>query len=188
LPYIALVFVSWKLRRPSLIAIVGLSHPFLQLAWYGNIDWLALFGLVAVNQWSPFFLLVKPQASALVMLAWLKGHSWRVFIPVTIALVFNVLAYPDWLGNIIGVTGRLKTVTNFSLFPYSLIVGLPLAYMAYKRENALYGAVASLLCSPYFFMHSLVPALVLLTLKHQRAAIAVNLFFWIVFIVLSLKV
>ncbi|MBA3870588.1 MAG: hypothetical protein H0X30_15710 [Anaerolineae bacterium] len=191
LPYVALVYVAVKFKKPSIIAIVGLSHPFLQLAWYGNIDWLILFGLVEINALMPFFLLIKPQASALIMASWVRGRTIRqlaiLFVPAIVALLLNALFYPDWLGNMVSVTGRLNQTTNFSFFPYSLIIGLPLLYLAYRKNNALYGAIASLLCSPYFFMHSLVPAFVLLTVSHKRLAIALNLFFWIIFIGLAIK-
>lgn len=195
LPIMALVYASWKVRKPYLIAIVGLTFPFIDLCLYGNLDWMVLLGVLTTNSLSPFLLTVKPQAGALAVVAQLgqmRGKSWkdyaRVFAPFLVIGGLLLLLFPGFIGYMLTFNARLTEVSTFSLFPYSLPLVPPLLWLAYRRADPLYGVLASLCISPYFLFHSVVPALFLIADRNWKWGVVANLLTWGIVALVLLRV
>ncbi|MBI5667576.1 MAG: hypothetical protein HZC41_06175 [Chloroflexi bacterium] len=195
LPVLALVYAAWKVRKPYLIAIVGLTFPFIYLCVYGNLDWMVLLGVLGANSLSPFLLTVKPQAGALVLvslLGRLKGKSWqayaRVFGPFLVIGSLLLLLFPGFMGYLTTFNVRLAEVATFSLFPYTLPLVPPLLWLAYRRADPLYGTLASLCISPYFLFWSVVPTLFLIASRNWKWGIIANLLTWVVVALVLLDV
>jgi hypothetical protein len=194
LPVAALVYASWKVRKPYLIAIVGLTFPFAELCVYGNLDWMVLLGMLTINRLSPFLLTVKPQAGALAVVGQLgkmRGKPWmdyvRLFAPFVIIGTLLLLLFPDFVHNLFIVNYRLANIANFSLFPYSLPLVPPLLWLAYKRGEPVYGALASLCISPYFYFHSIIPTLFMIAHKNWKWGVVANIISWIIFTMIIFK-
>ncbi|MFN8372429.1 MAG: hypothetical protein U0694_06085 [Anaerolineae bacterium] len=184
LPAAALIFAAYRKRKSYLIPIVGLSFPFVALVFYANLDWLVLLGTLTQGSTSLFLLTTKPQAGALAFVAQLKGKTWRqimlMFAPlVALSLVFLAL-YPDWLQNTLVALNDDQRIRNFSLFPYTVPLALPLLWRCYQRQDVLYGVLATLCLAPYYYVHSYVPALFLIAERNWKLGLALSILSWVV--------
>ncbi len=196
MPVVALVYASWKVRKPYLIALVGISFPFIELCVYGNLDWMVMLGALHMNNaLSPFLLTVKPQAGALAVFAQLgkmRGQSWkayvRLFAPFVLISIPLLLLYPGFFQYASSFNTRLAEVQHFSLFPYTLPLVPPLVWLAYRRRDPLYGVLASLCLSPYFLFYSLVPSLFFIGKHSWKWGLAANLLTWVIFALVLLGV
>jgi hypothetical protein len=106
LPIIALIYAARKMRKAYLIAIVGLTFPFIELCAYGKLDWMVLLGAISTGAISPFLLTVKPQAGALAVVGQLgkmKDKSWkeyvRVFGPFVVISIPMLFLFPGFIHN-----------------------------------------------------------------------------------------
>lgn len=197
LPIIELIYAARKMRKAYLIAIVGLTFPFIELCAYGNLDWMVLLGAITTGAVSPFQLTVKPQAGALAVVGQLgkmKGQSWkeyvRVFGPFVVISIPMLFIFPGFIHNFLIVNDRLPGLhaANFSLFPYTLPLAIPLLWLSYKRSEPLYGVLASLCISPYFYFHSIIPSLFLIANKNWKWGVMANVFTWVIFALILLHV
>ncbi len=195
LPIVALTYTSWKVRKPYMIALVGLTFPFMELCIWGNLDWMPMLGMLSINALSPFLLAVKPQAGALAAVGYLgslRGKNWkeyvRVFGPVIVIGIPLLFLYPGFLHNLFVVNNRLPNISNFSLFPYTIPLAVPLLWLSYRRADPLYGALASLCVAPYFYFHSIIPSLFLIADRSWKWGVAVNVLTWVIFALIFLKV
>ncbi len=183
LPAVALIYAAYKKRKSYLIPIVGLSFPFAALTFYANLDWLVMLGTLTQGPFSLFLLTTKPQAGALAFVAQLKGKTWRtrvsLFAPIVMVSLFFLLLYPDWVSSTLFAVGYDQRIRNFSLFPYSIPLALPLLWLAYKREDPLYGVLATLCLAPYYYVHSYVPALFLIAERNWKLGAALAVLSWV---------
>lgn len=192
LPAAALTYAAYKKRKPYLIVIVGLSFPFLAQLAYGNIDWLVMLGVLTQGPASLFLITTKPQAGALAFVSQLKSKTWRqrvlLFVPISIVTVVFLFMYPDWISNVLFAVGFNQRIRNFSLFPYTIPLAFPLLWLAYKREDPLYGVLATLCLAPYFYIHSFVPAMFLIAERNWKLGIALALLSWLVVFLIVLDI
>jgi len=195
----AIAYAAWKVRKPYLIALVGISFPFMSLCLYGNLDWIVLFGVLFTNAASPFLLTVKPQAGALAIVGVLgkmrqqskplKDYV-RLLLPFIVIAPILLILFPGFIQNFLGLDERLPQVTNanFSLFPYTLPLVPILLWFAYKRGDPLLGVLASLAISPYFYFHSIIPAMFMIADRNWKWGLVVNLLTWLVVFLILIKV
>jgi hypothetical protein len=184
LPLIALIYAAYTKRKSYLIPIVALSFPFVALTFYANLDWLVLLGTLTTGQSSLFLLTTKPQAGALAFVAQLKSKTWRqrlmFFVPIIAAALFFLILYPDWVSNTLFAFGYDQRIRNFSLFPYTIPLAIPLLWWCYQREDPLYGVLATLCLAPYYYVHSYVPALFLIANRNWKLGVALAVLSWVV--------
>ncbi len=178
-------YVAHKLGANKLtIAILLLSPPSLHGILIGNIDWLALLGIVLPPWLGLFFLAIKPQVSVIVILylffsEWKQGGPARVlktFLPVGLASVLSVIIFGPWFLKIPTLD---KLAANDSLFPMSLPIGLALTVAAFRKNDIRYSMMASPLFSPYLLFYSWIGAFLALAPQPWEAAAAV-IGMWIV--------
>jgi len=161
---IAYAYIAYKLggSKWAIIAIV-LSPPVMHNMLNGNIDWLALLGLVMPPQLGLFFITMKPQIGAAVAAFWLV-ESWRmggyrqtikVFWPITVATIISFLFYGLWP---LRARVEVNLWWNASLWPVSLPVGLVLLVTSLRKRDVSYAMGASPCFSPYILFHSWVIA------------------------------
>jgi hypothetical protein len=183
LPALALLYCAYRVRKPWLIPIVGLSFPFIAATAYANIDWMVMVGVVAGGRIGMILNTVKPQAGAFANVALLSQEpTWRgrftLLMPLLILALVTIPLYGAWLGGMTTISTDTGTVRNFSLFPYSIPLGVIGLYLAWTRQSVLWGVIASLCLAPYFYIHSFMPLLFLIAHRDWRAGIAVNAAFW----------
>jgi hypothetical protein len=192
LPFITLIYAAYKKRKSYLIPIVGLSFPFVALTFYANLDWLVLLGTLTQGSSSLFLLTTKPQAGALAFVAQLKRKTWRqrlmLFVPIVIVSGLFLILYPDWVSNTLLALGYDQRIRNFSLFPYTIPLAIPLLWWCYQREDPLYGVLATLCLAPYFYIHSYVPALFLIADRSWKLGVALAILSWVLVLLIRLGV
>ncbi len=142
-------------RASHAIFSIGSAAAFGTLC-YGNIDALVWAGLLMPLPLGIFFLAMKPQATALVIVVLLlrelraKGivPVFMATIPVIVAtgVWFLIFGMPDW--NMAGNMG------NASFWPYGLIVGVPIALMALTKRSVRLAMLAMPFCVPYISINS----------------------------------
>jgi hypothetical protein len=185
---IAYAYIAYKLGggRWAIIAIV-LSPPVMHNMLNGNIDWLALLGLVLPPQLGLFFITMKPQIGIAVIFFWLI-ESWRmggylqtikVFWPITLVTILSLFLYGLW-----PLRARVEVDLwwNASLWPMSLPVGLALLVTALRKRNIFYAMGASPCFSPYILFHSWIIA-VYAIVRSTPETIAAVIGLWILVII-----
>jgi hypothetical protein len=149
----------------------------------GNIDWLALVGVVMPPQIGLFFISTKPQMGIAIAIFWLI-EAWRngglremlrVFAPITIATLLSLMLYGLWplrAGVEVGLWW------NASLWPMSLPAGIVLLVTSVRKRQINYAMGASPCFAPYILFHSWIVAVYAL-IKSTPETIAVVIGLWL---------
>lgn len=178
-------YVAHKLGANKLtVGLLLLSPPCLHGILNGNIDWLAVLGVVLPAWLGLFFLAIKPQVGMIVVLflffsEWRKGGPLRVlktFLPVGLASMASIAIFGPWFLEIPAVD---EIVINASLLPLALPIGLALTVTAIRKNEIRYSMIASPMLSPYLLLHSWIGAFLALASRPYEAAAAV-IGMWIV--------
>ena len=162
-----------------------MSFPFLAATVYANIDWMVMLGVVIGGRLGVILDTVKPQAGAFAIVAEVaKKETWRerlkLVLPLAVLAVLSVPFLLPWLNRMFAV-GESAQIRSFSLFPYTIPLGIALLWLTWKRKEPLLGVFASLCLSPYFYIHSLMPALFLLGDRNWKWGVVMNILLWGVF-------
>lgn len=185
LPALALLYLSYRRRKPWLIAIVGLSYPFIMTSLWANITWLAMLGVVIGGRLGVVLDTVKPQASIGAIAAELgKCPSWRAWPrllgPLVVCVLLSAPLWLSWLGNVGDVgSNQHRSVTRLYPREVAVVLGIMALYLAWKRGSAIWGCMASLLIAPYWYVQSIVPLLFLIADHNWRWGVALNAALWV---------
>lgn len=182
---VCFAFIGIRLgARPLTLGLFLISPPVLHTTLNGNIDWLALLGVVMPPNIGLLFLACKPQVGIGVILFQLvesgrMGGIRRIaadFWPLVGLTLLSLLAYGLWP---LRFTQELDLWWNASLWPGSIPFGLAFLAVALSRRRVRPALVASPLLSPYVLLHSWVGALAA-TLDSLPVAAASVLGLWLV--------
>ena len=142
---------------PLAIALALLSLPTLWVLFTGNVDGLVMLGLL-ILPWGAPLVLIKPQIAAFALLA-----RWRSLF---VAGVFVLLSFAIWglwplnMGVVFTPAWRAEWQQDITLFPWGLMIALPLLWFSRGDEDLLMAAGS--LCTPHLFPYHfivLMPAL-----------------------------
>lgn len=145
--------------KPLMIAAGALCAFVFVNAKNGNIDWMPVLGFILPPQIGLFFLLIKPQIGAALALFWLV-ESWRigklrevirVFAPVTFAMLISFAIYGFYP---LKLTKMPNDPYNSSLWPFGLLIGIPLLFQAIRSRKDHYAIGAAPFLAPYVNIHS----------------------------------
>jgi hypothetical protein len=150
---ISVIAVAMYTRSIKKTLIVAASAPMAAFIALGQLDALLLFGLMIPYGMGIPILLAKPQAVFLTVLP--RLNRWSMLLTLAV-FVLSVFIWGDWWTNIIG--NRPNAKANMSLFPYTIVLGIPLAYLGLKRKSDALLCLGSLCFAPYFMTHSILPA------------------------------
>ena len=165
---IAFATIAYKLgAKPLTMAFFLLSYPVLADVTNGNIEWMPMLGFIMPPQIGLIFVLIKPQTGIGVAIywfvrAWQEGGIRQVaktFAPLTVMLLLSFVLYGFWpllFLNTLTMAKEIKSANaidyNFSLFPWGLLIGLPLLVKAIRdREKRL-----SIMSSPFLAPYALI--------------------------------
>lgn len=155
-----LMFVAWRYKMSRWHTIALLTSPFLfQSLIIGNIDWLPWIGLIIPNPAiALLFLAIKPQMTmgAMLVLIYRECHSsiekrdwmgagWtaaRLLSPLVGLLALQVALFGI-------VVPSPVQYANWSLFPWSIPLGLAVLWWAARRRDVRLGALAGPFLTPY---------------------------------------
>ena len=175
--FTSLLLISRRLRLKSIDYFwIAICPMHLQSCIYGNIEWLPLLGLLFPPPVAMIFFAMKPQATigliVLLMLEeWRKGGLKALvltLLPTFILAALSVLLY------------GLPPVPNpdnpglRSLFPYSLIIGIPVFLLALKQRDRQKAMFVGPFVAPYVTFHGYLPALFAFRGKYLAFAVLIS--------------
>lgn len=169
------------------------SYPFISMLANGNIEWIPALGFILQDKWGLPLLLVKPQTGILAIMSWdsLRNNHISFFVPTILIISMSFIVWGNWpvrmLANIQHLQGVEQGLAswNYSLFPWSIPLGLGLLFyiIKFKSINSeIYGVLATLCLAPYFAPYSLTISFALISATHHRIAIAAWILLWVVLI------
>ena len=192
-----------KAMGASKIALIALlvSPLVLHEVLNGNIDWLAILGVVFPPWLGLFFVVIKPQIGVGIVIFWLFS-TWKdggvikvikTFAPVTIAYGLSLIIFGLWplaasqvlyvwwtahMGPVALPVGaqhmwELQTLVNSSFWPVSIPIGLTLLVTAIRKNDIRYAMGASPCLSPYVLFHSWVIVLLAIISSDPEIVMAV---------------
>ena len=131
---------------PWPIMLAVLSLPTLWVIFMGNLDGLVLLGLCFLP-WAVPLATMKPQVAAFALLAKksyiLAGIAWGLLTLILYGLWprnFLMVLAPEW---------RIEWVQDISLFPWGLLVAIPLLWLSRGDEDLL--MIAGSFATPHLF-------------------------------------
>ena len=144
----AFVLVFVRLRVPCWALPILLFLGPIATAQAGNIDGLCALGFLLPPQIGLFFILTKPQIGIGLALfwavdAWVEGRFIKTFSPVIIAYLLSFAVFGWWMG------GAIDKPWNVSIFPWGLLIGLPMLAWAILSNRVGWAIAAGPLLSPY---------------------------------------
>jgi hypothetical protein len=171
------------------VILILLSPPSIHGLLNGNIDSLALLGLVFPPKIGLFFVTTKPQIGVAIVIFW-AIEAWReggfrqllgTFLPVTIVFLISLLVFGPWP---LRAQVEIDLWWNASLWPTSIPVGLALLIAAIRKRSLQFAMGASPCLSPYILLHSWIIALFAIIRSLPELTMAV-IGLWILIIIRS---
>lgn len=144
-------------KAPLPIILAVLSLPTLWVLFMGNLDGLVLAGMLLLP-WGVPLVLMKPQLAAFTLLS--KRSS---IIAGVVWGVISLLIWGLWPLNFLMVmtpAWKVEWMQDISLFPWGLLLGIPLLWFSRGDEDLLMAAGS--FCTPHLFPYHfilLMPAL-----------------------------
>jgi hypothetical protein len=156
-----------KKNGANIFCIIALivSYPVVYGLIYGQIDWLAMFGILMPPWLGLIFLMTKPQIGIGVALflgyeAWATGGIKKListFLPlVGLVIVCFIVFGPDLFTK----SSLVFSPTNASLWPRAIPIGVVILVSAIRRKKKFLSLTASPFLSPYLSVHSWASAIV----------------------------
>jgi len=175
---VSLVVITRSLKMGIWETFLVLISPMhLQSLVYGNPEWIPLLGVLMPPPLALVLYMTKPQATfGLVLLLlvneWKRGR-WRA-LGVTVAPTLILALVSVMLWGLPPVPGPNNPGLR-SIFPYSLIVGLPALALALRSSDRRLASFVGPFVSPYVTFHGYLPAL--FAFKGKWMALAVGVAF-----------
>lgn len=186
-------FVAYKMGgNPIVVGTFVASPPVVHCLLNANIDWMTLIGFILPPQIGLFFVVIKPQLTAGLVLFWLI-EAWRkgglkevvrVFSPVSISILLSFVFFGFWPERFLEPIGF---DWNASLWPMSIPIGVVLLTKSIRQRSDRLSMAASPLLSPYVLLHSWSGALISLA-GSTADMLAAVLGLWILVIIRSTQI
>lgn len=171
-------------RRNPINTVLALLSPLLLYnVFYTNVEWLCVLGAL-VNPLAGFLLaLIKPQVGivlALVLLVVIfRRYGWKVAAVICLAQAL-ILGVSFALGLSWGIA--VPVWGNYSLFPWGLLLAVPLAVYALLKVDRAIALACSPLLSPYVAIQSWV-VLLPLAVRRRRVIGMLMIIGWLLIMV-----
>ncbi len=178
--------------RPLALAFLVATPGFLAALLNPNFDWAVALGYTLPPQIGLFFVLIKPQISAPLVIFWLID-TWRtgglrkviwVFAPVTIAFGLSFLLFGNWLQHMGGAISKLSNTAN--VWPWGILAGSVLLSISLRQRKANLALIAGPFFSPYLAPYSWLPAMIGL-LPNTTETVVACLSYWVAWLITILR-
>jgi hypothetical protein len=175
-------------KRPLPLLALLCSFPVIVCILFGQIDGIALLGLFMPKPLGLIFLLAKPQVGAFVALFWVieawREGGWKptlkLVTPVAMMTLASVLIFHLTPQNF-NISILISAPHNTSLWPGSILIGLPLLVYALRQRKQGFALMATPLLSPYIAPQSWSIAMLGLV-PYEWELVAASLASWVFFI------
>jgi hypothetical protein len=155
-------------------AMALISVPFLRLIIHGQgLELFPLWGVFCSGLIAPVFLMVKPQTAAVTL-------AGRKFAPLQVILGIVLAGYVFMTVD----TSNVNMLNqNISIFPYGLIVGIPLLVVSFVKNDNLMAASSAFFVAPYMITHSLFVSMFAAYLRWGKLKYIIWIFIWVFFVI-----
>lgn len=158
------IFIARKMGAKELALVAFMfSAPVSTQLLILNVDVFVFWGFVLPPPLGIVLLLIKPQVGGvfalyLLLQAWRTG-GWRklglAIAPTAVVIGLSFLIFGNWVASqYAGASLALQQFWNTSLFPLSLLAGIPLVVLALWKGTKRAAVSATVLCSPYVTLPS----------------------------------
>jgi hypothetical protein len=174
---LVLLFVAKKMQLSIWeYFLVAISPMHLQSMIYGNVEWIPLAGVLFPPPLAMLFFSAKPQATIgfILLLLWQqwKAGKWKgVLLTLAPTLLCFILSVVLW--GLPPMPGP-NNPGQRSLFPFSLLIGLPVLYLALRSQKQRLAAFVGPFVSPYVTFHGYLPALFAFKGKWMALAVIIS--------------
>ncbi|NPV78292.1 MAG: hypothetical protein HPY59_18200 [Anaerolineae bacterium] len=161
--------------RPSPMAILLalVSLPVLWVLHLGTLDGLSLLGMLLLP-WGAPLVLIKPQIASFALLA---GKRSLVVTVIWILISFAIWGFwPLGFREIFAPDWRVEWQQDISLFPYGLVLAIPLLWFSRGDQDLLMAAGS--LATPHLFPYHFIVLMPTLARMRWYWMIAVWLVTW----------
>jgi hypothetical protein len=184
--FFCFAFAAHRLHIRSLELVVFLLSPL--VLWSVstcNLDAIVFAGFFLPAPAGLFFVAMKPQIGLIPAAFW-THQAWKVgglrsiarmYLPVMLALGATFMIYGNWLAD--RSDHILTAWWNLSVFPWSLPIGILLAFLAFRKSRYSSAIAASPFFSPYIGIQSLWVAQVAL-LDYGAFNVAATVLLWLI--------
>jgi len=172
-------------KSPWLAALLLITPAMFRQMVDPNLEFLVVMGLLLPPRLGIFLILAKPQLGAFVALFWIV-EAWReggprqtiqLLVPITLVTLASIALYGWWPLRGFGLIGSFQ---NVSMWPTSIILGIPLIVYALQTRQMNLALLSTLFLAPYYGVYSIhVPLLGLL--PHRFLTLSAVIGFWIAF-------
>ncbi|MBK8987832.1 MAG: hypothetical protein IPM39_17485 [Chloroflexi bacterium] len=160
-------FAVWRFGGDiKSLAFTFCTPFFYALMVYGQIDALILLG-VALALYSSLglqligclLILIKPQVAGLTLpIIWLRSdHKTGLLLSGLLVVLLSLVLWGIWPSDVYAMMATLSTRRSIDVWPYGLLLGIPLFVLAWRRRSVETAMLATFFCTPYANLQSLVP-------------------------------
>jgi len=183
-------YISQRMAARPIARIALLcSFPVIVCFLFGQIDGIILLGLFMPRPLGLILLLAKPQMGAAVAVFWLieawRAGGWKQAVttiaPVAVLFLISLALYGLWPLQL-NMSDMFVAEFNTSLWPGSLMIGLPLLVYALRHRKEYFALMAGPFFSPYVTPQSWSIALVGL-MPYELEMVAASLASWALLII-----
>ncbi len=183
----ALIYKHGGNFRTALIVLA--SFVALDNALEINIDWIVALGLLLPSDWSLPLLLVKPQDALGVLLSYSRRHLIRAVAVMASVFACSLVIWGNWPLRMLAAIQRYTLLDrNYNIaplavlpVPLALLIGIGLAYVAFRRRDPALSILAGLFFTPYIAFYSLLIPFAMLATRWPRLALIITVCTWLIY-------
>lgn len=174
-------------KSPLLAALLLITPAMIRQVIDPNLEFFVVLGLLLPPEIGIFLILAKPQLGAPIVLFWLF-EAWhqggfrrvlRLLAPISFITIISFIFFGFWPLHALSLP---NTAHNYSLWPTSLIFGLPLFLYALRNRRQDLTLISIPFLAPYYGFYSLhIPLLGFLPSRWETIAAVIG--FWIMFLI-----
>ncbi len=143
---LSIIAIAIFLRSPAKLLAMSASAPFIFVIVLAQLDALVLYGLMLPASLGPL----------LTVLNRISRHSLIIFAGV---FMISILVWGFWPAQMLRAGLVPDELRNASFFPYSLPLAPILIFFGIRQKSDACLCWATLCVSPFFQMHSMLPAI-----------------------------
>jgi hypothetical protein len=161
--YLGFAYLAYKMgAKPLAFFFFLASQPVIACVKTGNVDWIALMGVLMPPNIGLLFVLIKPQVGIGIALYW-SIQEWKksrfkgllkLYFPTILALILSILVFGLWPLDIFKIYNLGDARYNDSIWPVGIPVGLVLLTSALKNFELRKFIAFPPFLSPYVLMQS----------------------------------
>ncbi len=160
----ALIAHKYGAKVGSVIALL-VSYPVVYGLIYGQVDWLAMLGILLTPWLGLGLLMGKPQVGIGVAIflgydAWKIGGIRKLIFTFLPLACLAAVCYLIFGSDLVAKSSFVLSPTNASFWPRSLPIGLVILVASFRSRKKILSLAASPFLAPYLSVHSWASAIV----------------------------